>query len=477
MRNLLLGNGINIQFGGMAYTSSFIVKRIKYGAKVGIYNQLFGNIISGEEIIKIFEGLAYRANSVKKGEYDKYIDNNDMKEAIGDFKCRYKDYTIEKLHDVMLEDWFLLLYLFFLENEDLKENKQTAIQGFEQLILDAIYNGGKIQEIYKNMRPNKKVKRHFKAYDNVFTLNYDDNIEMLTGKKVYHLHGDFSVLTNSENENNVAGYIRMQDGTRVFREDMRHCYCNALLNYSGMLKKQQIDTNARAIEAADIMIERINSDAEYRRQFEKLKINKPDDYRFIKTKIEHPELSVATEYYFSEFENMEGELDIIGMSPNNDAHIFDAILNNNKLTKVTFYYMQENERKYIEDNYPKELFVCERVNSLWGQLNCQNEVNDYNYGMPPEVDKYIDIFNKLSFDEITPQKAKQEVNKISRYEMNRLCRLVKEELHKRNSNRDSLTEKEFIEEISSISLIALREGVLPTVLFLVCVMNFNKIKD
>lgn len=225
------------------------------------------------------------------------------------------------------------------------------------------------------------------------------------------------------------------------------------------------------------MIERIKSDAEYRRQFEELKINKPDDYRFIKTKIEHPELNVATEYYFSEFENMEGELDIIGMSPNNDAHIFNAILNNNKLTKVTFYYMQENERKYVEDNYPKELFVCERVNSLWEQLDCQNEVNNYNYRMHLEFEKYIDIFNKLSFDEITPQKAKQEVNKIPQYEMNRLCRLVKEELHKRNPNRDSLTEKEFIEEISSISLIALREGVLPTVLFLVCVMNFNKIKD
>ena len=48
----------------------------------------------------------------------------------------------------MLEDWFLLIHMFFLKNDDLVKNKTSAIQGFERLILDAIYNGGKIQELY-----------------------------------------------------------------------------------------------------------------------------------------------------------------------------------------------------------------------------------------------------------------------------------------------------------------------------------------
>lgn len=30
MQHLLLGNGIDIQFGGPAYTSRYIIKRIKY---------------------------------------------------------------------------------------------------------------------------------------------------------------------------------------------------------------------------------------------------------------------------------------------------------------------------------------------------------------------------------------------------------------------------------------------------------------
>lgn len=37
MKNLLLGNGINIQFGGVAYTSSFIIKRMKYKSLMSEY--------------------------------------------------------------------------------------------------------------------------------------------------------------------------------------------------------------------------------------------------------------------------------------------------------------------------------------------------------------------------------------------------------------------------------------------------------
>ena len=59
----------------------------------------------------------------------------------------------------MLEDRFLLIHMFFLKNDDLVKNKTSAIQGFERLILDAIYNGGKIQELYLKMP--KKVKQFY----------------------------------------------------------------------------------------------------------------------------------------------------------------------------------------------------------------------------------------------------------------------------------------------------------------------------
>ena len=41
--------------------------------------------------------------------------------------------------------------------------------------------------------------------------------------------------------------------------------------------------------------------------------------------IKHPELKIATDYHFGELEKLSGELHIIGLSPQNDSHIFACI--------------------------------------------------------------------------------------------------------------------------------------------------------
>ena len=40
MKSVLIGNGINIQFGGTAYSNYFILERIKSKAKLGGYDKL-----------------------------------------------------------------------------------------------------------------------------------------------------------------------------------------------------------------------------------------------------------------------------------------------------------------------------------------------------------------------------------------------------------------------------------------------------
>ena len=239
MLNLLTGNGTNIQFGGRAYTSMFIMERIKYRARLDAYNDLLGGKVTANEIVGMLDGFVEQANAIREGAYDTYISDGETKDAVDDFKNRY-DWVIENSYDIMMEDWFLIVHMFFLKNSDLEEHRIAAVQGFGHLILDAIFNNGKIQNLYKNMAKSKSVRRFFQSYDNIFTLNYDNNIENLTGKTVYHLHGDFSVLYNSENVNNVLGYIREQAGERVVLEDMKHCFCSALLNYSGRLKQKII---------------------------------------------------------------------------------------------------------------------------------------------------------------------------------------------------------------------------------------------
>ena len=51
MKYVLIGNGINIQFGGTAYSNYFILERIKSKAKIGGYAKLFDNSITGEYIL------------------------------------------------------------------------------------------------------------------------------------------------------------------------------------------------------------------------------------------------------------------------------------------------------------------------------------------------------------------------------------------------------------------------------------------
>ena len=47
-QSILIGNGMNINFGGRAYTNEFIIKRIIYNARANKYDVLFGGTISGK---------------------------------------------------------------------------------------------------------------------------------------------------------------------------------------------------------------------------------------------------------------------------------------------------------------------------------------------------------------------------------------------------------------------------------------------
>lgn len=69
-KNVLLGNGINIQFGGFAYSSDFILKRIKYNSRLGKYDRLFNNKITGKEIENVFKGFVDIANAIIENKYE-----------------------------------------------------------------------------------------------------------------------------------------------------------------------------------------------------------------------------------------------------------------------------------------------------------------------------------------------------------------------------------------------------------------------
>lgn len=471
MKSILVGNGINIQFGGKAYTSDFIMKRIKYKTKLGCYDILFDGTLNKTEILGILNGFVTITNDILDNKYDDCVNDDELLSALDDFKSRYK--KISAPHELMLEDWFFVLHMFFLKNSDISNNLSASKQGFERLILDGIYNDSKCQNIYTKMP--KKAKNFFSDFDNIFSLNYDNNLEILTGKNVYHLHGDFSVLSNSENTENVWGFIRERRNSRVVIESMEHCFCNALLDYSGHQKLKVANNYHTLIINSEKFKWQYENDENFKLYLLKIKDVKPDEYEMIMTKINHQNLKMATECYFYKFENIHDELHIIGMSPNNDGHIFECINKNNKLNKVYFYYYLDFERKYIEKMFPKDLYIPKKAVDLWQSLNCIKKKYNIKYHLPVEIDKLINCFNSLSDDTVSKDDILRELSNIPKFEAIRLCKMVKEDLKKRNPDNKPTNEDEFIKSLASVSHIALSEGIIPSALYMLFVIYFNEV--
>lgn len=80
----------------------------------------------------------------------------------------------------------------------------------------------------------KEAKKWLQQFDSIFTLNYDNNVEELIKRPVFHLHGDFRTLANSENPQTLMGYIRRVNGENIdIPKQFEHCFCNALFDYAG----------------------------------------------------------------------------------------------------------------------------------------------------------------------------------------------------------------------------------------------------
>lgn len=457
-RSILIGNGININFGGKAYTNEFIVKRIIFNALNGKYDLLFANKMKGDEIADIFRGLVELANETLAGKYDAKIPAEEQF-VLADFKKRYNR-KLEHYYEIGLEDYFFVLRVFFLINKDLHP-WQSVKQGFEQMMLDAIYNDGEIQRLYEYM--GNKVKKWLQGYDNVFTLNYDNNLENLIKRSVFHLHGDYSTLANSENPKTLQGFFRASTGQRVVISGFEHCYCNALLGYSGEYKYEI----AVAFEKGELGL----------RALEKSKI--PPKYfpepidDLLKLHQDHPELIFGSKYYFDKFRDLTGELHIVGMSPNNDNHIF-KLINESNLEKIVFYYCSEEE---IQKRLPIEKKIELRsVHDLWKKLKASPKQYKCKYHLPgkEKMKPFFEIFNYISGDSVSDEEIIKNVNSIPKFEAKELCKMVSEKIKEFEVPKD---EEELEHQFREISKIALRRGILPSALYVHIVMDQNTNKQ
>ena len=457
-KSILIGNGININFGGNAYTNNYINKRIRFNARGNRYAPLFNGEISGDDIANIFGKLAIWANNISDGKYDAIIPE-DEKFILEDFKRRY-NWKLSHYYEVGLEDWLFILRVYFLQNSDIAENWSSAKQGFERMMLDAIWNDGDIQKLYKTM--GKPVKRWLLEFSNVFTLNYDNNIENLIKRPVFHLHGDFSTPANSENPQTLVGCIRCKRGESVIVPQFEHCFCNALFDYAGEHKYKI----ACAFEKG----------AEGLRALEKIGVSPkffpaPIEELLLLHK-EHPELTFGSNYHFTEFKELTGALHIIGMSPNNDSHIFKLIDESN-IENIVFYYHSDSEARIKLPIHQKVEFRSAK--ELWRRLDASPKQYNCNYPIPKseKVKDFFAAFNLMSDDKVSEEEIVKCANTIPQFKAAELCKTAMDEMTAQQELGTPKDKEEQQRQFREISRIALRNGVLPSALYLHVIMGMN----
>ncbi|MGX8833712.1 hypothetical protein ACWG0P_05805 [Amedibacillus sp. YH-ame6] len=325
-RNLLVGNGINIQFGGVdVYSSSAIMNRVVKNIKAGKYTALIDNSLSPDEQLGFMQGMVDIINQIKDG---KHRDNADGLFMLMELDRISRTYPVNStITSVFLEDYFLAFEIFnnqYRAEDGEKQSevyRKTLFTYFRQVLVDGIYNEGAINDVFKNFYPG--MNRYIDRFDNIFTTNYDSNLENILGNsdKVFHLHGEFEKLAPEYDVTSLYYNKHKTECDLLIHNKIpnyEHIYGDEIMSWSWL------DKYGGLIE--------------------------PDTKR-------KEDL----------FESISGQLEILGLSPTNDEHLFMLINNNSKITSVVYYYFNDTDRCELSHHIKKPV-TYKKVKKLWNTM-------------------------------------------------------------------------------------------------------------
>lgn len=161
-----------------------------------------------------------------------------------------------------------------------------------------------------------------KGFNNIFTINYDWNLEMITGRNVMHLHDQFDRLNPQFIIVSKLNFYQTQvlKLENPVTPENSHMYSNALMGFCGSHKNHIMK-----------IFNSIKSD----------------------------------EYQTKEFTEITGIIYLAGMSPNNDEHIWDIIRKNSKIDEVVYYYHSVEDKKIAENSCYDLDIQCKPISDLW----------------------------------------------------------------------------------------------------------------
>lgn len=320
MENILIGNGFNLEIGGSEFSNYSIIQRLHKNILTKDYSKEFAGKVTASDLKTVVDGLENQIfKDTLSGKYDHLCKSDDEKKNLARVKSNYSGGDT-----IGMEDYFLLLRLYHHAYNDPPSMIRDTSFGLTYLFLDAIFDEGKIQELYKTLPDSRflELKQILNQYDNVFTVNYDWNLEKISGKEVKHLHGQFDRL----NPQFIAGTILAVYRSQVLglenlvNHSNAHMYSNAIMGFCGAEKERIMG-----------IFNNVQTD----------------------------------EYPTKDFMDISGMISMAGISPNNDEHIWNLIKSNSKISKIIFYYHSNTDREMAEKSWSGHAIEYRPVSKLW----------------------------------------------------------------------------------------------------------------
>ena len=362
MNNIIIGNGIDIQFGGFEYTNKSIIERALLYLKTGDY--------SSEVYTKEIETWIYILYSVVpdflNGDYDQLAVMKDEKEELNSFKQNYSKNT--SISEIGFEYYFLLNELHCRKNKITNPERYYFQEFLRRLFLDSIFNKGKINKLY--LKFPTEVTNYIKSYDNIFTTNYDKNVELATGKNVLYLHGAFHVLAPVYDSNSFRNRLSDKPAKKTpIIKGFEHTFSNTITGSSGAFKLFSANQPELANSAIEKFAKGMQENPELSIQMEEWK-NLDNDlvkkfYEAVTLKKKEPDLEFSIDYSVNKLKSIKGKITFIGLSPNNDSHIMKIIKENINVDTIEFYYFDKKESIDINLFFNNKKVITENIIELW----------------------------------------------------------------------------------------------------------------
>lgn len=234
MKNLLVGNGVNIQHDGYEYSNGSILKRTLLNYDKEDYpKHILGDepILGNIYLYQLFE----TASDIIDDKFDDLTNCTVERRALDEFKVKYASKLI-KITDIGFEDFYLLHDLVCHKCNITNPDMYNVRNSLEGSFIHAIYNDGEINEIHKKF--SVQFINWVRQFDSIFTTNYDENIDKVTDVKVNHLHGDFKTLKDIYDPKSFRNMLS-DCPIRECKvdEEFQHLYTTAISTHSGDYKE------------------------------------------------------------------------------------------------------------------------------------------------------------------------------------------------------------------------------------------------